>query len=76
MTNEKLQKANDLFSQIHDLKNQLDYADKIILFPGFQHPCDKSLKDWAVPLDKKVRTYLKTVLTQELNKVEKEFAKL
>lgn len=76
MTNEKLIKANDLFNQIHDLKNQLDYVDKIVLFPALQHPCDRSLKDWALPLDKKVRRYLKTVLIHELIKAEKEFTKL
>lgn len=76
MTNEKLQKGNDLYSQIHALKTQIDSIDKIVIFPTLQHPCDRSLRDWALPLDKKVRTYLKTVLTHELNKVEKEFAKL
>lgn len=76
MTNEKLEKGNDLFSKIQNLKSQLEQVEKIVLLPALYHHCDRSMYEWAKPLDKKIRTYLKSNLTQELNRAQKEFEKL
>ncbi len=76
MTDDKLLHANNVQQAIFSIENQLAYADKIDLLPACHHSCDKSLHEWAVPLDKKIRTYLKTTLSQELNKLKKEFDKL
>jgi hypothetical protein len=76
MTQEKLVLANHLQDKIYGLQNQLDQIDEVVILPGLRHPCDSSLKYYAQSIDKKVRTYLKSTLTQELNKAQKEFEKL
>jgi hypothetical protein len=76
MTNEKLMIANHLQDKLYGIKSQIDQIDKAVLLPVLRHTCDGELKEYAQPIDKKVRTYLKSVLTKELNKAQKEFDKL
>lgn len=76
MTNEKLEKCNDIQQAIVRLENQLISADKVQLLPDCIDFCDKSLYKWAIPLDKAIRTYLKATVSKELNKLRKEFEKL
>lgn len=76
MTIEKLYKGEALNHNIETLKNQIAYADKIDLLPACKDLCTKEILEFAKPIDKKVRAYLKSALTQELNRLTKEFEKL
>lgn len=78
MTDEKLQICNDIQQAILRIEHQLDQADKIILLPDCRGGFSNALHPDHIlsPIDKKIRTYLKSTLTSELNRLKKEFEKL